>query len=538
MSKIIGRQHFTSFSRKIQAAATVWVLFALACSRLAAQNAEKAGDLTPDEIIPPTENSNQLTVKFTLPAPDAVSSFEVLADGKPIDKNKINFTPAEKLQDLRCAVLFLVDKALANTPNAGKGTKEKPPNLEEAVRGALNQLTSSTNANFQFGIATYSATNVVVLAAIQANNQSFLQQAISPNHLKFENSGAELLYHGAKEAIVNTPLGKFQADRKFLVIISDGISKDTADSEADVVKAARDAKVHICTIGFPKSAADVAQLEKLSRLSDQTAGISWSAEGRDLNLHGWDRNLFKYMLSGGRGDVNLAGRSGPLNLEFRVKTNAGQLLNFAYRTEPVASASPSSTPASTPSPSATPEKSPTPAGLFSTGWLGEIKTAAKEHLTIIIGAIVALALGILFLWLLASRAGKKQPRAEPESDVTAIPQQAPLPQPDDTQIPEKIAPVFAWLISLDADSTRHPITKTAVRIGRKADNDLVMKNDSVSSHHAEILKRGDDFMIADLGASNGVFVSGRRVEKSPLANGDIIELGEVRLRFTLNQSDN
>jgi pSer/pThr/pTyr-binding forkhead associated (FHA) protein len=37
--------------------------------------------------------------------------------------------------------------------------------------------------------------------------------------------------------------------------------------------------------------------------------------------------------------------------------------------------------------------------------------------------------------------------------------------------------------------------------------------------------------------SNGVFVSGKRVEKTPLENGDIIELGEVRLRFTLNQSD-
>jgi pSer/pThr/pTyr-binding forkhead associated (FHA) protein len=59
----------------------------------------------------------------------------------------------------------------------------------------------------------------------------------------------------------------------------------------------------------------------------------------------------------------------------------------------------------------------------------------------------------------------------------------------------------------------------------------------VSGHHAEILKRGDQFMIADLGASNGVFVRGKRVEKTPLENGDIIELGEVRLRFTLNQSD-
>jgi hypothetical protein len=302
MSKTIGRQRFGQNEFSIQATAVAWILLALTCCPLTAQNATKAGDLTPDEVVPPAESANQLTVKFMLPVPDAVSSFEVLAGGTPIDKNKIIFKPADQLPDLRCAVLLLVDKALANGPNPNKNAKEKLPDVEEAIRGTLRKLIpNSANASFQFGIATYSATNVLVLAAIQSNNKSFLEQAISPKYLKFDGQGAELLYHGAKEAIVNS-LGKFQADRKFLIIVSDGISKDTADTEADVVKAAHDAKVHICTIGFPKSVADAAQLEKLSRLADQTAGVSWSAEGRELSLPtGWDSNLIKYMLSGGRG---------------------------------------------------------------------------------------------------------------------------------------------------------------------------------------------------------------------------------------------
>jgi FHA domain-containing protein len=148
----------------------------------------------------------------------------------------------------------------------------------------------------------------------------------------------------------------------------------------------------------------------------------------------------------------------------------------------------------------------------------------------------ALLLVLILVLALAVRAVRK-PKPVLDDDTTIVSPESPPPLAEVTSVPERVAPVLAWLISLDAESTRHPITKTAVRIGRKQDNDLVMKNDSVSSHHAEILKRGEKFIIADLGASNGVFVSGKRVEKIALENGDIIELGEVRLRFTLNQSD-
>jgi FHA domain len=147
----------------------------------------------------------------------------------------------------------------------------------------------------------------------------------------------------------------------------------------------------------------------------------------------------------------------------------------------------------------------------------------------------ALLLVLILVLVLVVR-GVRKPKPVLDDDTTIVSPEPP-PLAEVTSVTERVAPVLAWLISLDADSTRHPITKTAVRIGRKQDNDLVMKNDSVSSHHAEILKRGEKFIIADLGASNGVFVSGKRVEKITLENGDIIELGEVRLRFTLNQSD-
>jgi hypothetical protein len=399
------------------------------------------------------------------------------------------------------------------------------------------------------GRDTYSATNVVVLAAIQSNNASFLDQAVLPKYLKFDSQDPELLYHGAKEAIVKS-LGTIQADRRFLVIISDGITRDTADSEEDVVKAARDARVHICTIGFPKSPTEAGQIERLARLAEQTGGLAWSAEGPELSLPaGWDSNLLKFMSSGGRCEVNLTGRTAPVDLAFKVKTNADRIFTLAYTLEslpaplpspgtsspPVSAASPGTSTTSISAPSATPipSASATPS---QTSFWASLPARLRTHLALAAGAGIALLLVLALLLGWVVRAMRK-PKPEISDDMTVLSSESPSLTTEVINVPEPSEPVLAWLVNLDADSTRHPITKTAMRIGRKQDNDLVMKNDTVSGHHAEILKRGDKFMIADLGASNGVFVRGKRVEKTPLENGDIIELGEVRLRFTLNPSD-
>jgi hypothetical protein len=541
----------------------VWAFLAMACSPLAAQNTLRPEDLTLESIVPPTGSTNRLSVQFMLPLPDTVSSFEVSASGMPIDKDKLNFTPAAKIQDFRCAVLLLIDNALGNNPDLNKSAHEKLPDVQESVRGALRRLfPAAANGPFEFGIATYSATNMVVLAAIKGNNASVLDQAVLPKYLKFDGGDPELLYHGAKEAIVKS-LGTIQADRKFLVIISDGVSKDTADSEADVVKAAHDAKVHICTIGFPKTPPEADQIERLARLAEQTGGLAWTAEGHYLNLPpGWDSNLLTFMISGGRGEVNLAGRTAPVKLEFKVKTNADRVFVFNYTVESMPSQLPSLTPSPATSPAATQAATPPPslsapsaaatqaatpppslsapsaAFPISTpaSFWGWVPAGLKAYPPLMIGVGAALLLVLILVLALVVRAVRK-PKPDPVEDTTMVSSEPPPPLTEVTSVPERVAPVLAWLVSLDAHSTRHPITKTAVRIGRKQDNDLVMKNDSVSSHHAEILKRGDKFIIADLGASNGVFVSGKRVEKIALENGDIIELGEVRLRFMLNQSD-
>jgi S1-C subfamily serine protease len=47
----------------------------------------------------------------------------------------------------------------------------------------------------------------------------------------------------------------------------------------------------------------------------------------------------------------------------------------------------------------------------------------------------------------------------------------------------------------------------------------------VSSHHAEVFKRGDQYLLRDLGSTNGTLINGRRVVVSELAQDDLIEFG-------------
>jgi pSer/pThr/pTyr-binding forkhead associated (FHA) protein len=66
-----------------------------------------------------------------------------------------------------------------------------------------------------------------------------------------------------------------------------------------------------------------------------------------------------------------------------------------------------------------------------------------------------------------------------------------------------------------------------VRLGRKADNDVSLSDSVVSSYHAEIRRKGSQYVLADLDSTNGTFVNGERIDgKTKLHNRDKIELGE------------
>jgi pSer/pThr/pTyr-binding forkhead associated (FHA) protein len=101
-------------------------------------------------------------------------------------------------------------------------------------------------------------------------------------------------------------------------------------------------------------------------------------------------------------------------------------------------------------------------------------------------------------------------------------------------------------VESEPDWTGEALAGAPLRLGRAADNDMVIRDPTVSRHHAELL--GDPthgYEIVDRGSRNGTFVNGRRVERARLRPSDRIGIGyhEFRLRragpaggYTLTQS--
>jgi hypothetical protein len=102
--------------------------------------------------------------------------------------------------------------------------------------------------------------------------------------------------------------------------------------------------------------------------------------------------------------------------------------------------------------------------------------------------------------------------------------------------PRQTTRPLAFLDSLDGSGRRHGVTGPAYRIGRHSDNDLSIRDASVSRQHAEInLKRSGNFTITDLDSMNGVFVNEKKIDSVILADGDIIEIGDKSFRFRITQ---
>ena len=76
-----------------------------------------------------------------------------------------------------------------------------------------------------------------------------------------------------------------------------------------------------------------------------------------------------------------------------------------------------------------------------------------------------------------------------------------------------------------------PLAAETLRIGRGPDNDIVLSDLSVSTHHAELRNVAGALRIVDLGSTNGTFVNERRVTAAPLSEGDIVALGDSTFRL-------
>lgn len=92
-----------------------------------------------------------------------------------------------------------------------------------------------------------------------------------------------------------------------------------------------------------------------------------------------------------------------------------------------------------------------------------------------------------------------------------------------------------------------PITKTELRIGRASDNDIVLLDDTVSSHHAILTvdfskssaeeETTEQYHIKDLQSTNKTFVNNKEITSQTLSDKDVVRVGLANFELDLSNND-
>ncbi|MBX3432399.1 MAG: FHA domain-containing protein [Pirellulales bacterium] len=80
--------------------------------------------------------------------------------------------------------------------------------------------------------------------------------------------------------------------------------------------------------------------------------------------------------------------------------------------------------------------------------------------------------------------------------------------------------------------SRFPLEESIHSIGRTQTNTIRLHDTEVSRNHAELIRRGDSYVLRDTGSSNGTYVNGQMVAERALLTGDQIQVGSSLLLYT------
>lgn len=91
----------------------------------------------------------------------------------------------------------------------------------------------------------------------------------------------------------------------------------------------------------------------------------------------------------------------------------------------------------------------------------------------------------------------------------------------------------AWLTLVRPQRGKpEQLTRPVIHIGRHQSNNFVVNDKRVSRYHAEIRYEHGQFMLYDLGSTNGVGINGVLTRQPvPLKNGDIVSVGSYEFVF-------
>ncbi len=102
------------------------------------------------------------------------------------------------------------------------------------------------------------------------------------------------------------------------------------------------------------------------------------------------------------------------------------------------------------------------------------------------------------------------------------------------QIEENLYQMNLDISSKELRPFTYIIKSRQVRIGRHAENDLVLSDSSVSRKHAILIVNSDAILVRDLGSMNGISLNGQSQTQGLLHNGDLLRIGEVNINISIS----
>ena len=89
------------------------------------------------------------------------------------------------------------------------------------------------------------------------------------------------------------------------------------------------------------------------------------------------------------------------------------------------------------------------------------------------------------------------------------------------------------LATVTVGDTDHDVGLRGERmvVGRLRECDICLADANASRRHAAFVRDGDEWLIEDLGSTNGTFMDSQPVTRKVLHDGDVVEIGLTRLTY-------
>jgi hypothetical protein len=79
--------------------------------------------------------------------------------------------------------------------------------------------------------------------------------------------------------------------------------------------------------------------------------------------------------------------------------------------------------------------------------------------------------------------------------------------------------------------SRFALEGEVTRAGRHPESEIFLDDITVSRRHAEFVRRGNGYVVRDVGSLNGTYLNRERIEEAELSSGDEVQIGKFKLVF-------